>query len=189
MADLTVSAAVDALMQAANAAEMKTALSLAKADVGLGNVDNTSNATERAASATLTNKTLGSGCVIPWQETIVLSAKGADAEADTNVAPPLVLPYAVTLTAVLAVCDVAPTGSTAIIDINEGVPGSPGSSVLSTKLTIDAGEYSSADAAVPPVISDSALASGALITFDLDQVGSSVPGQCYTVTLRGTRTL
>lgn len=31
---------------------------LAKADVGLGNVDNTSNATERAAAATLTNKTI-----------------------------------------------------------------------------------------------------------------------------------
>ena len=31
---------------------------IAKGDVGLGNVDNTSNATERAAAATLTNKTL-----------------------------------------------------------------------------------------------------------------------------------
>lgn len=31
---------------------------IVKADVGLGNVDNTSNATERAAAATLTNKTL-----------------------------------------------------------------------------------------------------------------------------------
>lgn len=39
-------------------AALKTALALAKADVGLGNVDNTSNATERTATATLTNKTL-----------------------------------------------------------------------------------------------------------------------------------
>lgn len=37
-------------------AQLKTDLALAKADVGLGNVDNTSNATERAATATLTNK-------------------------------------------------------------------------------------------------------------------------------------
>ena len=36
---------------------------LVKGDVGLGNVDNTSNATERAASATLTNKTLTSPVV------------------------------------------------------------------------------------------------------------------------------
>lgn len=41
-------------------AQVKTDLALAKGDVGLGNVDNTSNATERAASATLTNKTLTS---------------------------------------------------------------------------------------------------------------------------------
>ena len=33
---------------------------LSKSSVGLGNVDNTSNATERAASATLTNKTISS---------------------------------------------------------------------------------------------------------------------------------
>lgn len=36
-------------------AVLKTALSLVKGDVGLGNVDNTSNATERAAARTLTN--------------------------------------------------------------------------------------------------------------------------------------
>jgi hypothetical protein len=36
------------------------AVSLVKADVGLGNVDNTSNATERAATASLTNKDLTS---------------------------------------------------------------------------------------------------------------------------------
>jgi hypothetical protein len=36
-------------------AALKTALSLVKGDVGLGNVDNTSNATERAATRTLTN--------------------------------------------------------------------------------------------------------------------------------------
>lgn len=39
-------------------AQLKATLALAKADVGLGNVDNTSNATERAATATLQNKTL-----------------------------------------------------------------------------------------------------------------------------------
>lgn len=39
-------------------ATLKSALALVKGDVGLGNVDNTSNATERAATATLENKTL-----------------------------------------------------------------------------------------------------------------------------------
>lgn len=42
---------------------------LAKADVGLGNVDNTSNATERAAAATLTNKR-----VTPRTDTVASSA-------------------------------------------------------------------------------------------------------------------
>ena len=39
-------------------AQVKTTLALAKGDVGLGNVDNTSDATKDAASTTLTNKTL-----------------------------------------------------------------------------------------------------------------------------------
>lgn len=41
-------------------AQAKTSLALVKGDVGLGNVDNTSNATERAAAATLQNKTFDS---------------------------------------------------------------------------------------------------------------------------------
>lgn len=47
-----------ALVTAANAAAAKTTLSLAKADVGLGNVDNTSDASKNSAAATLTNKTI-----------------------------------------------------------------------------------------------------------------------------------
>lgn len=42
-------------------AELKNDLALAKGDVGLGNVDNTSDATKNAAAATLTNKDLTSG--------------------------------------------------------------------------------------------------------------------------------
>jgi hypothetical protein len=39
-------------------AQVKTTLALVKGDVGLGNVDNTSDATKDAATSTLTNKTL-----------------------------------------------------------------------------------------------------------------------------------
>lgn len=39
-------------------------IDLAKSDVGLANVDNTSDATKNSATATLTNKTLGSGTII-----------------------------------------------------------------------------------------------------------------------------
>jgi stress-induced morphogen len=42
-------------------AQLKTDLALVKADVGLGNVDNTSDATKNSAVATLTNKTIDGG--------------------------------------------------------------------------------------------------------------------------------
>lgn len=57
VADITdMSANGRSLVSAADYAAMKTLLAVSKADVGLSNVDNTSNATERAATATLTNK-------------------------------------------------------------------------------------------------------------------------------------
>lgn len=49
---------VAGLTGAITAGALKTALSLAKGDVGLGNVDNTSDATKWAATATVTNKTI-----------------------------------------------------------------------------------------------------------------------------------
>ncbi len=51
MADLTTSANIDTLLQAASFAAARTSLSL-------GNVDNTSDATKNAAAVTLTNKTI-----------------------------------------------------------------------------------------------------------------------------------
>lgn len=76
------------------AANVKTILALVKADVGLGNVDNTSNATERAAAATLTNKTLdaatntltGFGVSIFAGAALVTSAEGlASSDNDTSI--------------------------------------------------------------------------------------------------------
>ena len=81
------------------------------------------------------------------------------------------MPYAFTVTDVRASCTTAPTGATLTIDINES-----GTTILSTKLTIDASEKTSTTAATPAVISDSALADDAEITIDIDQVGSTVTG-------------
>ena len=92
------------------------------------------------------------------------------------------MPYAMTLTAVRASVNTAPTGSTLVVDINEG-----GNSILSTKLSIDASEKTSTTAATPAVISDTALADDAEITIDIDQVGSSVAGKGLKVWLIGTR--
>jgi hypothetical protein len=92
------------------------------------------------------------------------------------------MPSAGTLTGVKATVTTAPVGSALVVDINEG-----GTSVLSTKLSIDDGESTSTTAATPAVISDSALASDAVITIDIDQVGSSTAGAGLKVTLYITR--
>lgn len=92
------------------------------------------------------------------------------------------MPYSFTLTAVRASCTTAPTGSTATIDINEN-----GTSILSTKITIDATEKTSTTAATPAVISDPSLADDAEITIDIDQVGSTVAGAGYKVMLIGRK--
>ena len=79
--------------------------------------------------------------------------------------------FATTLTGVSVNVKTAPTGSVATFDLNEG-----GTSVLSTKITIDAGEKTSETAATPPVISDSAIAANAIMTIDIDTIGSTVAG-------------
>ena len=76
-------------------------------------------------------------------------------------------PYAFTLTDVRASLTTAQaSGSILTVDINEG-----GTTVLSTKITLDNTEKTSTTAATAPVISDSALADDAEITVDIDQVG------------------
>ena len=92
------------------------------------------------------------------------------------------LPYAGTLLAVKATVNTAPTGSTLICDINEA-----GTSVLGTKLSIDASEKTSDTAASAATITDSALANDAEITIDIDQVGSTVAGKGLKVYLKVRR--
>ena len=74
-------------------------------------------------------------------------------------------------------------GSTMLVDINEA-----GTTILSTKLMIDASEKISATAATAAVISDTALADNALITIDIDQIGSSTAGAGLKVYLIGYAT-
>ena len=94
------------------------------------------------------------------------------------------MPYAMTLTDVRASVGTAPTGSTIIVDINDG-----GTTIMTTnKLSIDATEKTSTTAATAPGITDTALADDAEITIDIDQVGSTIAGAGLKVTLIGTRT-
>ncbi|WP_395736267.1 hypothetical protein [Prosthecobacter sp.] len=92
------------------------------------------------------------------------------------------MPCAMTLTAVyLDVLD-APTGSPIIVDVKEA-----GTSIFSTKPQIATGATTSEGGAVPGVISDTSLAARAVITINVDQIGSGVPGTGLKVTLKGTR--
>lgn len=93
------------------------------------------------------------------------------------------MPYPFTVTAVYASLTAAQTsGSVFTVDINEA-----GTSILSTKLTIDNGEDDSDTATTPAVISDGSLAHRAKMTFDIDQVGNGT-AKGLKVTMVGYRT-
>src|SRR4249919_1493253 len=93
------------------------------------------------------------------------------------------MPYAFTVTAVYASLTTAQTsGSIFTVDINEA-----GTSIISTKLTIDNGEDDSDTAATPAVISDASLAHRAKMTVDIDQIGDGT-AKGLKITLVGTRT-
>jgi hypothetical protein len=91
------------------------------------------------------------------------------------------MPCAMTVTSVRASLTTAQSsGSTFTVDINED-----GTSILSTKLTIDNTEKTSVTAE-RPVISDSSLADDAEITVDIDQVGDGT-AKGLKITIIGTR--
>ncbi len=91
------------------------------------------------------------------------------------------IPWAYTVTAVYASVNTGSTSGVITIDINED-----GTSILSTKLTIDQDEKSSITAAAAAVISDSSIAAGAEITVDFDGVGVGAKGA--KIILDGYRT-
>ena len=116
-------------------------------------------------------------------ESIVLAASDETTALTTGTAKVTFrMPYAFTVSAVRASLSTAQTsGSIFTVDINEG-----GTTILSTKLTIDNTEKTSTTAATPPVISDIALADDAEITIDIDQVGDGT-AKGLKVALIGTR--
>ena len=92
------------------------------------------------------------------------------------------MPFAMTLTDVRASLTTAQASGTIFtVDINES-----GTTILSTKLTIDNTEKTSTTAATPAVISDTALADDAEITIDIDQIGNGT-ATGLKITLIGTR--
>lgn len=94
------------------------------------------------------------------------------------------LPYSFTLTNVKVGCTIAPTGSSLLtVDVHEA-----GTTVLSTKITVDASEKTSGTAATQPVISDAALAEDALIEIFVDQIDTDNVAAGLKVYLIGYQT-
>lgn len=81
------------------------------------------------------------------------------------------MPYAFTLSTVRASLTTASSSGTPTVDINEA-----GTTILSTKLTIDMSEKTSTTAATPAVISDPDLADDTEITIDIDTAGTDAAG-------------
>jgi len=163
-----------------------TPTGIVKGDVGLGNVDNTSNTTERAATATLTNKTISYANntiqATPFCWGIACSDETTDLTTGTAKAT-FRAPHPGTITTVRGNVNTAPVGSTIIVDINIA-----GSTIMTTnKLSIDASEKTSVTAATPPGLTTTSVSDDDEFTVDFDQVGSGTPGKGMKIWVIGTR--
>lgn len=100
---------------------------------------------------------------------------------DTTQGGDFEIPFTGTLLAVGAYVDTAGVTGTCTVDMNLG-----GSTILSTKITIDTTEKSSRDATTPAVISSTAITEGDILTIDIDDVHSGTPAKGLTVVLKIT---
>lgn len=81
------------------------------------------------------------------------------------------MPFAMTVTGVRASLTTASSSGTPTFDINEA-----GTSILGTKLSIDANELTSTTAASAATITDSTIADDAQMTIDIDTAGTGAAG-------------
>jgi hypothetical protein len=139
-----------------------------------------------AASTYLTTATAAStyGTIAQAKtEYLVLAASGESTALTTGTGKVTFrMPYAFTVSAVRASLTTAQaSGSIFTVDINDS-----GTTILSTKLTIDNTEKTSTTAATAAVISDTSLADDAEITIDIDQIGDGT-AKGLKITFIGTR--
>lgn len=126
------------------------------------------SATGNDTNINLTLAAKGTGVVKGHNESFVIAASDETTALTTGTGKiTFRMPYAFTLTGIRASLSTAQTsGSIFTVDVNES-----GTTLLSTKLTIDNTEKTSTTALTPAVISDSAIADDAEITVDIDQIG------------------
>ena len=122
----------------------------------------------------------------PQQESFIIACSDEGTALTTGTAKiSFRMPYAFTLNAgaagITASCNQAPTGAILTVDVNEAA-----STILSTKLTIAISSTTSVGGTAP-VISDVNLAANALMTIDIDQIGSSNAGTGLKISLIGVK--
>ncbi len=81
------------------------------------------------------------------------------------------MPFAMTVTSVRASLNTVSSSGTPTFDIKES-----GTTIFSTKVTIDANELTSQTAATPAVLSDTSLADDAEMTVNIDTAGTGAKG-------------
>lgn len=121
----------------------------------------------------------------PVAEPVTLGFSLSDETSNLEVATNVLrfrMPFGVELSGMRFTVNDAPTGAALQFDVNLN-----GTTILSTKATIDATETSTFTAATPLVISNSTLTNDGLIAFDIDQIGSTNPGAGAKVWLYGYR--
>lgn len=136
-------------------------------------------ATARLGSGTANATTVLRGdqtwSTVPVEWTVAMSDETTNL-AGTGQKLAIRAPFAATLVGVRSSLSTASSSGLVTVDINEN-----GTTILSTKLSIDANEKTSTSAATPAVISDTAIADDAEITFDLDAVGTGARGLKVTM--------
>ena len=107
---------------------------------------------------------------------------GESVATGTNKTNAIIVPHAGTITRCDAYCKTAPTGSDLIMDINKG-----GTTIWSTqanRITIAA----SAQTGTQSSFNTTTVAQGDILTIDIDQIGSTIPGATVTVELHIQKT-
>lgn len=148
----------------------------------------TAKVADLTTAQTLTNKTLTSPVINPISVSVQITDASTDATTGDGKAV-LNIPSNLNgynLNAVGATVTTAPVGSTISIQIHNATDTQD---MLSTALTIDASETSSATAATPAVINTSFddVATDDIIRIDVDQVGSSTAGAGLVVRMEFTK--
>ena len=182
LADASVTGAkiVDATVSAGKlASDAVTTAKILDANVTTAKIADANVTAAKLASSAVTAAKIAAGAIV---DVIIVPVVGETTTLTTGTAKRTFrMPYGFVLTAVRASLTTVSSSGTPTVDINEG-----GTSILSTKLTIDANEKTSTTAATAAVISDAALADDAEITIDIDAAGTGAKG--LKVYLIGYRT-